>query len=385
MDKYLLVNSFEFNQKHRTFRLTFCLFLTKSSTKLQNMKNLIAYRIKNARKLKLLSQQEVADKIGVSKQMISKYERGVSIPDSTKLIKLANLFGQKIDYFFRTYKVELGEVNFRKKSKFSRKRQESLKELIKVKLANYLELEEILSIDYSFNNAIKNDKISSIEAIEKIVLKLRQHWNIGMDPIHNIIQILEDKEIKVIELDDVDHKFDGLACFVNDKYPIIIVNGSFSVERKRFTLLHELGHLLLNLPDCETNLKEKYCDQFASEFLLPKKIIIEEFGGKRRRITLPELITTQKKYGISIQAIIDSLVDAQILSRNHKKSFYQKINLNPILKKEINLSRFETPEFSDRYERLVYRAVSEENISMSKASSLLDKEINIIRKNLYVI
>src|SRR5690554_5540840 len=98
------------------------------------MENLIAYRIKNARKLNLLSQQEVADELGVSKQMISKYERGLSIPDSTKLIKLSKLFGQKIDYFFRAYMVELGEINFRKKSRFSKKRQDSLKELIKINL-----------------------------------------------------------------------------------------------------------------------------------------------------------------------------------------------------------------------------------------------------------
>jgi len=349
------------------------------------MEDLIAYRIKNARKLKLLTQQEVADELGVSKQMISKYEKGISIPDSTKLIKLASLFGQKVDYFFRAYQVELGEINFRKKSKFSKKRVDALKELIKIKLENYLWLEESLSIDYSFKNVIQEDKINSIEDVEKAVLKLRKHWDIGIDPAHNIIQILEDKEVKVIELEDVDNKFDGLACFVNEKYPIIVVNGNFPVERKRFTLLHELGHLLLNLPDCENSVEEKFCNKFASEFLLPKKIIIEEFGGKRKHITLPELIATQKKYGISIQAIVYRLVDAQILSRDRQKNFYQKINFNPSLKKEINLSRFETPEFSDRYERLVYRAVSEENITMSKASALLNRKVNIIRDNLAAI
>ena len=349
------------------------------------MENLIAYRIKNARKLKLLSQQEVADELGISKQMISKYEKGISIPNSSKLIKLANLFGQKIDYFFRAYKVELGEINFRKKSRFSKKRQDSLKELIKIKLENYLWLEETLSIDYSFNNIIQKDKIKSLNDVEEVVFKLRKHWDIGMDPVHNIIQILEDKEIKVIELEDVDNKFDGLACFVNDKYPVIVVNGNFPVERKRFTLLHELGHLLLSLPECKTSVEEQFCNKFASEFLLSKKIIIEEFGGKRRHITLPELIATQKKYGISIQAIVYRLVDAQILSRDQHKSFYQKINFNRSLKKEINQSRFETPEFSDRYERLVYRAVSEENITMSKASSLLNSKVDTICENLAAI
>ena len=345
------------------------------------MNDIVSYRIKNARKLNGLSQQEVADEVGVSKQMISKYEKGLSIPDSSKLIKLARLFDLKVDYFFRSNKVELGEVNFRKKSKFSVKKQEALKERIKIKLENYLWIEEILSIDYTFNNVIKSDDINSIGGIEKIVLKLRDNWNIGIDPIHNIIQLLEDKEIKVLELENVDEDFDGLACFINDKFPIIVVNKSFPVERKRFTLLHELGHLLLNLPAGDTKIEEKFCNKFAAEFLLPKNIIIDEFGGKRKHITLPELIAAQRKYGISIQSIIYRLVDAQILSKDRQKQFYQKINFNSSLKKEINLSRFETPEFSDRYERLVYRALSEENISLSKASSLLNKRIEIVREN----
>ena len=349
------------------------------------MKKIIAYRIKNARKLKLLSQQEVADEIGVSKQMVSKYEKGASVPDSSKLIQLARLFGQKTDYFFRAYQVALGEVNFRKKSKFSKRHQDGLKELIKIKLENYLWLEETLSIDYSFDNIIKKENIKSIQDIEKAAAKLRKHWDIGTDPIHNIIQILEDNHIKVIDLNDVGDEFDGLACFVNGKYPIIVVNGSFSVERKRFTLLHELGHLLLNLPNSESERKEEFCDKFAAEFLLPKKIIIQEFGGKRRHITLPELIATQKKYGISIPAIIERLADVQILSQTQLKAFYQKISFNSSLKKEINLSRFETPEFSDRYKRLVYRAVSEESISISKASSLLNTNVSTVRENLNVI
>ena len=345
------------------------------------MESIIAYRIKNARKLRCLSQQEVADEIGVSKQMISKYEKGLSTPDSSKLIKLSKLFNLKVDYFFKSYKIDLGEVNFRKKSKFSKRKQEALKELIKIKLENYLWLEETLSIDYSFENIIKDDEINSIEDIEKAVLKLRKYWNIGIDPIHNIVQLLEDKEIKVIEVENAGEKFDGLACFVNDKYPIIVVNKKLPVERKRFTLLHELGHLLLNLPDCEASIEEKYCNNFAAEFLFPKNIVVEEFGGRRSHITLPEFIATQKKYGISIQAIVYRLVDAEILSQEKQRQFYQKLNFNPSLKKEINASRFETPEFSNRYERLVYRALSEENISISKASALLNTNLETIREN----
>lgn len=345
------------------------------------MKEIISQKIKNARALKGLSQQELADMIGVSKQMICKYEKGESIPSSSKLLELGKSLKVKIDYFFKPSKIELGVLNFRKKSSFSNKKQESLEQLIKLNLENYLEIEDLLQIDYSFSNAIGKEKIKNEEDIEKIVLLLRTKWEIGLDPIHNIIQLLEDKEIKVVELFDVDESFDGLATFVNGIFPVIVVNGNFPVERKRFTLLHELGHLLLNLPECNVKDEENYCNKFAGEFLFPKKLVLKEFGVKRDLLSLNELIEVQKKYGISIQAIIHRLVDAGIFTESRKVDFYKKINFNPSLKREVNLERFQTPEKSNRFEQLVYRALSQEIISISKASSLLNQDLNLIIEN----
>lgn len=327
------------------------------------------------------SQQELADQIGVSKQMISRYEKGEATPSSTNLLKLSKSLRVKTDHFFKSDKVALGELNFRKKSTFSKKKQDALQQLIKMSLENYLEIESLLQIDYSFKNIIGQEKIKTLEDIEKVVLALRNEWEIGLDPIHNIIQLLEDQEIKVVELFDVDDSFDGLATFVNDKFPVIVVNGNFPVERKRFTLLHELGHLLLNLPECELKDEENYCNKFASEFLFPKKLVLKEFGVKRDLISVNELIEVQKKYGISIQAIIYRLVDAGIFTENRKVDFYKKINYNPSLKREINMERFQTPEKSNRYTQLVYRALSQEIISVSKASSLLNKDINFFIEN----
>jgi Zn-dependent peptidase ImmA (M78 family)/DNA-binding XRE family transcriptional regulator len=345
------------------------------------MKEIVSQKIKNARVLNGLSQQELADMVGVTKQMISKYEKGESIPSSSNFLKLGKSLNVKVDYFFKPSKIELGILNFRKKSSFSNKKQASLEQHIKLNLENYLEIEDLLQIDYLFNNSIKNMKVNSIQDIEDIVLSLRNLWEIGLDPIHNIIQLLEDKEIKVVELFDVDDSFDGLATFVNDKFPVIVVNGNFPVERKRFTLLHELGHLLLNLPECNLKDEENYCNKFASEFLFPKKQVVKEFGIKRELISLNELIEVQKKYGISIQAIVYRLVHANIISENRKTDFYKKINFNPSLKREVNFSRFETPERSNRYEQLVYRALSQEIVSISKASSLLNKNVNVLIEN----
>lgn len=349
------------------------------------MENLVAYRIRNARKLNGLSLQEVADELHVSKQMISKYESGASIPNSAKLIKLSKLFELKIDYFFNAFKVELSEVNFRKKSTFSMKKQNSLKERIKINLENYLYIEDCLSINYSFDNPLEGIEIRKEEDIIKAVQKLRYEWKIGFDPVHNLIQLLEDKRIKIIELSEFENKFDGLATYVDNKYPVIVLNKNFQVERKRFSLLHELGHILLDIAD-NCNMKEEdICHKFASEFLLPKNIVIEEFGGKRKHISLSELVSFQAKYGISIKAIVYKLKDVGILNENQHSNFYKRIRFNRALEKEIDQSRFKTPEYSNRFGRLVYRALAQENISISKASSLLNEKIEVVKENYELI
>lgn len=344
------------------------------------MKEIVSQKIKNARVINALSQQDLADMIGVSKQMISKYENGDSIPASSSLIKLAKSLNVKVDYFFSTNKIELGTINFRKKSKFSVKKQNALKELIKLKLESYIETEEILQIDYSFVNPLKSQQVNSLEEVETVVFALRNVWQIGLDPIHNIVQLLEDNEIKVLEIDEEENLFDGLATIVNDKFPVIVINKNFNVERKRFTLLHELGHLLLDLPECDVKTIEAYCNRFAAEFLFPMKSVIKEFGIKRDNISLTELIEVQKKYGISISAIVYRLVDAGVFSEGRQAEFYKKINFSPELKREVYKERFETPENSNRFEQLVYRALSQELISSSKASSLLNVNINVIKE-----
>lgn len=348
------------------------------------MKAIVSQKIKQARILNGLSLRETADLIGVSKQMISKYEQGESIPTSGKLIKLAKVLKVKVDYFFLPCLVDIGEVNFRKKSSLSIKKINALKESIKMKLSNYLEIENILQIENLFENPINKKEVNSINDIERIVHELRVEWEIGQDPIHNIIQLLEDQEIKVIEIDEPENNFDGLASITNKKYPVIVINKNFSVERKRFTLLHELGHLLLEIQENNGKHEENLCNRFAAEFLFPKKMVKKEFGEKRESVSIKELIEVQKKYGISIKAIIYRLKDAEVLSENRVKEFYKKLNFDLNLKQEVDKERFKTPEVSNRYEQLVYRGLSQELISSSKAASLLDVNINVVLKNVNI-
>ena len=62
---------------------------------------ILADKIINLRKKNSWSQEELAEKLGVSRQSISKYEGAQSIPDMDKILKLSKIFGVTTDYLIK--------------------------------------------------------------------------------------------------------------------------------------------------------------------------------------------------------------------------------------------------------------------------------------------
>ena len=76
-----------------------------------------------------------------------------------------------------------------------------------------------------------------------------------------------------LNVDDME-KFDGLTMFTMNQAPVIWINRNIPNDRKRFSLAHELGHLVMhlrsdNLEKSEEQ-KELEANEFAGEFLMPK-------------------------------------------------------------------------------------------------------------------
>jgi len=325
-------------------------------------------RLKRARVRAGLSMQGLVDKANniVSKQSISQYEKNLKNPSSTVLIALANGLGIGVDYFFRNINVSIGEVDFRKQSTFGKKKQEILKEQVREYLERYIEIENILNLNYKFENVLKNMDINSFDDIEVISTTLREKWNLGIDPIGNIVEMLELKNIKVL-LVDYDKKFNGLCGEVNDEesHYFIVLNNTkeLNSDRKRFTALHELAHLVLPTHTLD---EEKASDRFAGSFLFPKESVINEFGAKRTKISMEELIHIKQKYGISIAGIMFRLGQLNIINEAMYKRFWilnrrEKFDDKYQYKKEIKTTRFQN---------LLAHSYSEEFISLSKLSEL---------------
>ena len=342
------------------------------------MKEIFAKRLKAARLLASLSQDNLVEAMGglVSKNAIAKYERGEMMPNSKVLIALAKALSVKPDYFFRPFTVEIGSVEFRKRNKLGAKQINAIKQQVTDQVERYLEIEALLRISSLFENPIAGMTIRTGEDVEKAVNALLTTWKLGLNALPNVIELLEEKEIKVIEIEAAP-AFDGLSGWADEQIPVIVVNKQFTIERKRFTALHELGHLLMNFAEgLDPKSIEKLCHRFAGAILIPRETFFTELGDHRSGISLPELISVKETYGISIQALMARARDLDVISESAYVRFRKFVSRN---RKEEGWGQYEGKEQSGRFMQLVYRAASEGIISMSKAANLAGKKLAAFR------
>lgn len=82
---------------------------------------MIGERLKRARAAAGLSMQRLGTQVGVSANMIKKYEHNESMPSSPVLIKLGKALNVRSEYFFRPTDIKLTQVEYRKRSTATKK------------------------------------------------------------------------------------------------------------------------------------------------------------------------------------------------------------------------------------------------------------------------
>jgi Zn-dependent peptidase ImmA (M78 family)/DNA-binding XRE family transcriptional regulator len=346
------------------------------------MNQLFADRFKSARLLNGLSLQDLANKLDnkVTRQALYRYERGEVLPGSEMLSLLCEALNVKSDFFFRSTQIHLEDIEFRK-LKISAKEETRIVEETRDFLSRYLELEEVLGINEAFQHPLADfSNINSFDQVNAAAQQVRERWKLGEAPLANVAELLEDKGVKIVCI-RADKAFDGLQTFANKEIPVIAYNETHvnKPDRIRFTLLHELGHLLLDFSnELSHTQKERFCHQFAGAILLPENILYKEIGKHRNRLDLHELGHIKKQYGISMQAIVMRANALGIVTNHFTKQFFDlftekgwRIN-EPI--------DYNGIEGSGRFDQLIYRALIEELISTSKAAALKNVSVAEFRK-----
>jgi transcriptional regulator with XRE-family HTH domain len=329
----------------------------------------IGQRIKQARKANNMSLRSLAEKAEISAMAISKYERDLDIPSSSVLLRLAQALNVSIDFLFRPQTISVQLQSYRKHAKLGIKEQEAIQMRIQEWLERYLEVESFFLDEIRPVN-LPVYPIHSIEQVEDAAISLRECWNLGLDPIENLTQVLEDQGIKVGLISGFEH-FDS-CTFMADGFPVIVSKAELTGDRLRFNMGHEVGHLILDVKGVDP---EPACHRFVGAFLVPEQVARFELGSRRTTLDMNELYLLKHKYGMSMQAWIYRAKDLGIISENAATRLFHRFRANGWHRKEPGEAL--ASEKPLRMERLIYRALAEDLISRSRAQELLGEPLQL--------
>lgn len=339
---------------------------------------MIGNRLKRARESAGLSLRELEARIQgkVSAQAIGKYERNEMMPGSSPLLALAQALNVAPDYLLNEREIELTGVDFRKAPQANAKEEKAVEASVLAQVERYLELEELMPhIDEEWTSPESDSfDITCLEDVEQAAESLRRLWSIGVDPIPLMAELLEEKGVKVIAL-ELPENVSGSKAFVqrpgHKNVPVIVVNQKHNGERQRFTLAHELAHLVLRFTALNETEQEKAADRFAGAFLMAKEMMFRFLGESRTSISVGELAELKKIFKVSIAALIVRCRQLNIVSKatyGRMWGHIKDLGWNSSSSSEPNLLPAEVPQ---RMERMCLRAVAEGAISESRAAELL--------------
>lgn len=333
---------------------------------------MIGERLKRARSAAGLSMQALATEVGVSANMIKKYEHDDSMPSSPVLLKLAAALGVRSEFFFRPATVSLGEVEYRKKASAPAKLVKRIEADVLEQAERWLELAQLWPnyplAPFEYKGPLPT--INVPEDIDQVAEQVRDHWQLGRNPLPDLIDLLESKGILVIvsQVEQAE-KFDGLQARI-DAMPVVVVSAHWPGCRQRFTLAHELGHLLLHQRLPQSMDEERACHRFASAFLLPASGVFQHLGEKRDRIDPRELYLLKNEYGLSMSACLYRSADLGVISEAERTRMFKLFSKNGWRKQEPGEPY--PPERTHLFQQLVYRALGEGIVTEGKAAELLN-------------
>ncbi len=307
-------------------------------------RRLIPARLREARKLQRLSQVELAEKVGVSRQAVSAYERGDKAPDAETFEKVADALCQPVIFFTKDDAPTFGEYSVRFYRKFgpdTTRRNEACGVLGDwfVQVARYLDaFVNYPPVNVPEASPAAPDHRYTDEEIDEIADDCRRSWGLGLGPISNILSLLETKGISVCRYELPGEKVEAFSFWNGPRPFIFMASEKESAVRARYDLCHELGHLILHrwIDEAELEnpktLKKIECeaDRFAGAFLLPRA----SFPNEVYTLRLDAFVKLKQRWRTSIQAMVHRCADLGLATPDQTLNLYKQISFRKWRTKE---------------------------------------------------
>ena len=276
----------------------------------------IPERILAARKLTGLSLAKFIDFIGsdLDRQALDRYEKGTINMKPKFLPPFARAFNVP-ESFFMGDGFRIDGISLRKSVANAEISEEDYK-VLKAQLA--LCLERFKSAEKRSGKKVQPERVRYYKVTpEKAADRLRSLWELGNAPITSVMSLLECHGIRVFSC-YMPKTLLGASTTANRCIPVIALNSDKNLTtncRTRMTALHELGHLVISMPN-EPN-PEKACNKFAACMLIPRKALVRELGEHTDSISEYDAVRIHRLYGISVAALIHQAFDFGIISEEH--------------------------------------------------------------------
>jgi Zn-dependent peptidase ImmA (M78 family)/plasmid maintenance system antidote protein VapI len=276
--------------------------------------------ILTARRAAGLTQEELADRLGITQAALSRYENNLREPDEDALARLSKALDLSPDFLRHPFQLRgalAADAHMRrqKTTKVAEwKVAESKLNLYRMRTA-FLIRRIPINPD-NFVATFDPDDTTPADAARL----LRAQWRMPIGPVRNLTRWIESAGIIVVEEPMGTRRIDGLSQWATD-YPVIMLNADLSADRKRWTLAHELGHLVLHSSYIDPDV-EAQANDFAAEFLMPSHVIDTDL----RNLTPARLLALKKMWGVSMQGIFEHAYRLGKVTSAERTKFYRMLN-----------------------------------------------------------
>lgn len=321
-----------------------------------------------AREYRGYSQTELAAKIiGLSQSNLSKYEKGIGSLSMDVLNRIIDFLGFPITFYEKRISNIAENAHYRRKKGMTKSERSQIE--LSNKLLGYIVDQmgdSVEFLDMSFRMIDLEDGYTPEIAAQYT----RKYLGLREDPVRDIFSLLERSGIIIIELDyDVD-LFDGVSFLTDGGYYVVIINKNFSNDHKRFTLAHELGHLIMHTSNDfiipEYRDKEDEANRFASEFLMPADAISNSLRG----LKLQHLVELKRYWLTSMASLIRRAKDLKCITTEKYKYFNIELSRRGYKKNEPLNVYIDTPNIYHEAYKLHKDELEYTNAEMAAAFSL---------------
>lgn len=144
--------------------------------------------------------------------------------------------------------------------------------------------------------------VDDFDTASDAAMTLRHEWGPAPGAVPQLVRLIEDAGGLVLVRDLGSRELDAVTQWIDGDPPLFLINAHAPADRFRFSLTHELGHVIMHSEPGVTAVQERQADEFASEFLLPADAIRAEL--KRGRLDLPRLLALKHRWGVSMAALL---------------------------------------------------------------------------------